>query len=253
MIIIVLPAYNEQEAINPLCQRIKNLFSQYQIPYQIIVIDDGSTDKTASIVKGLSSELPLYLISHTHNKGLNEAIKTGLTYSVKHSRPFDTIIVMDADNTHAPGLILRMSQLIQEGYDVVIASRYLPGSRIIGVPFIRQLLSLLGSFCFRIRFPILGVKDYTCGYRAYTASILRQAFNTYGTTFINQPGFSCMVDILLKLRSMRAIMTEVPLILRYDLKPSQSKMKIYKTIKESLLLLINFRSSGPVLLKPNTI
>jgi dolichol-phosphate mannosyltransferase len=65
--------------------------------------------------------------------------------------------------------------------------------------------------------PIRGVRDYTCGYRAYRGRVLRQAFQRYGDDFINQEGFQCMVDILLKLRKMDVIFGEVPLILRYDL------------------------------------
>jgi dolichol-phosphate mannosyltransferase len=70
---------------------------------------------------------------------------------------------------------------------------------------------------FRVCYPIHGVRDYTCGYRAYRAGFLRRAFEN-DKYFIDQPGFSCMIDILLKLDRLGAIMTEVPLVLRYDLK-----------------------------------
>jgi dolichol-phosphate mannosyltransferase len=116
----------------------------------------------------------------------------------------------------------------------VIASRYQRGARVRGVPFSRQVLSKVASIMFRIMFPIQGVKDYTSGYRAYRYSVLKQAFQTYGDDFINRSGFSCMVDILLKIRKLDVIASEVPMILRYDQKGGKTKMNITKTIKDTL-------------------
>jgi dolichol-phosphate mannosyltransferase len=70
---------------------------------------------------------------------------------------------------------------------------------------------------------------------------LKQAFATYGRGFVAQSGFSCMVDILLKLRKLDAIMSEVPLILRYDLREGVSKMLVLRTIRDTLLLMITRR------------
>jgi dolichol-phosphate mannosyltransferase len=85
------------------------------------------------------------------------------------------------------------------------------------------------------------VRDYSCGYRAYRASLLREAFARWDQDFISEPGFSCMVDILLKLDKLGAICTEVPMILRYDRKPGKSKMNVRKTIWQTLSLLIRRR------------
>ena len=102
-------------------------------------------------------------------------------------------------------------------------------------------MSLAASFLFRICFPVKGVKDYTCVFRAYRAGLIQKAFNTYGKEFINQDGFECMVDILIKLRKLEAIFREVPLVLRYDLKQGVSKMKVAKTIVRSLALIAKHR------------
>ena len=77
-----------------------------------------------------------------------------------------------------------------------------------------------------------------------TAAILKQAFKTYGDDFINQSGFSCMVDILLKLRRLDAIMSEVPLVLRYDLKVDVSKMLVLRTVGQTLRLMFHRRLTG---------
>jgi dolichol-phosphate mannosyltransferase len=237
---VVLPAYNEAEAILPLLERFWRQIENCLNPINVIVVDDGSSDGTADCA-GAFQGVPLEILRHRENRGLSEATKTGLLAAVERAAPYDIIILMDADDTHSPGLINRMVRLIEEGNDVVIASRYVRGARIIGVPLHRQLLSLGASWLFRLTYPIRGVKDYTCGYRAYRAGLLQEAFARWGDSFISEPGFSCMVDILLKLDELNAIMTEVPLILRYDRKPGKSKMDVRRTVRQTLWLMLRRR------------
>jgi dolichol-phosphate mannosyltransferase len=93
----------------------------------------------------------------------------------------------------------------------------------------------------RALFPTPGVRDYTCGFRAYRATVLQEAIQRFGSDFLNQDGFQCMVDILLKLRRMNVIFGEVPFLLRYDLKEGGSKMKIRETIVTTLRLLMRHK------------
>jgi len=237
MIKIVLPAYNEEDAILPLITDIKRILGERFNAFEVIVVNDGSTDNTAKIVSDLNLPM-LKLVEHTRNKGLGESIKTGLLYSLKNSDENDIIVTMDADNTHSPGLIHRMSAFIEEGNDVVIASRYRPGARVIGLTLARKIISFGGNMLFRLLFPTRGVKDYTSGYRAYRAGVLSRAFELWENSFINEPGFSCQLDILLKLRKMRVIMNEVPLILRYDQKEGASKMNVTSTMIDTLKLVV---------------
>jgi dolichol-phosphate mannosyltransferase len=137
-----------------------------------------------------------------------------------------------------------MVRMISEGYDVVIASRYREGSRTIGVPVLRRALSRGASWLFRAVFPIQGVRDYTCGYRAYRAGVVRSAIARYGEEFLDQDGFQCMVDILLKLRPMHLVFGEVPFILRYDYKEGGSKMNVSKTVRDTLGLMWKRRTRG---------
>lgn len=237
MIFIVLPAYNEEKTLPPLLKAIKENMDESKLPYRVAVVDDGSVDRTARIVRGFSNSLPVTLVEHSQNKGLAETLKTGLLETVKAASPEDVIITMDADNTHPPGLIPEMVKMVEGGHDVVIASRYLRESKVIGVPFTRKLLSSGASIIFRLFFPIKGVKDYTSGYRAYRAGVIKDMFHAYGDDFIDEPGFSCMADILLKMRKYPVTMDEVPLILRYDRKASASKMKVAKTAFQTLRLI----------------
>ena len=239
MILIVLPAYNEAAGLPPLLRSIRHVMDEGRLTYKVVVVDDGSSDGTWDAITAPATEMPIVPVRHEVNRGLAEALRSGLQVAVGQAGPDDVIVTMDADNTHAPGLVMRMLGLIREGHDVVIGSRYVSGARVVGVPFHRRVLSGGASLLMRTVFPIQGVRDYTCGFRAYRASILQAAFARYGEGLISQKGFSCMVDILLKLRTLEPdpIMGEVPLVLRYDLKHGMSKMRAARTIVDTLVLM----------------
>ncbi|MCS5635746.1 MAG: glycosyltransferase [Myxococcota bacterium] len=241
MVVITLPAYNEAQTLPSLLESIRESMRENAIDYRVVVVDDGSVDGTSDVVESLSATMPIALVRHSENLGLGEAIRTGLLTALEGAEPRDIIVTMDSDNTHSPGLIARMVRGIREGNDVVIASRYRQGANIRGVPRYRRLLSFGGRVAFALVFPTPNVRDFTSGFRAYRADILARAFRLYGDQFVAESGFSCMVDILLKLRKMGAIMSEVPLILRYDQKFGASKMMVMRTIGETLRLIFSRR------------
>lgn len=245
MIFIVLPAYNEAEALPKLLARFAETSKMhFDDPLHILIADDGSTDGTPDVVRAaaLAHGLCCEVISHEVNRGLGEAIKTGLTAALARStRDDDIIFTMDSDDTHLPGLMPRMVQMVAEGNDLVIASRYQPGARMLGIPWYRQVLSTGLSILFRIVYPIPGARDYSCGYRAYRASTVRAAFEHFGDTLFIERGFACMVDILIKMHLVGATVNEAPMILRYDRKPGATKMPVKKTIVQTFRLLARRR------------
>jgi dolichol-phosphate mannosyltransferase len=242
VIVVVLPAYNEAEALPPLLRRLRSVSAgHFGSALSVIVVDDGSSDGTAEAARAAADGLDVRVVAHPVNRGLNEAIRTGLLAALEQVGEDDIVVTMDADDTHAPGLISRMTMLVEEGNDVVVASRYAPGGRVLGVPLSRRILSRGASLLFRVVYPVAGVRDYTCGYRAYRAGLLKAAFARWGDEFISEPGFSCMVDILLKLSRMDAVVTEAPLVLRYGRKPGKSKMNVRRTMAQTLSLLARRR------------
>ncbi|HPO12591.1 MAG TPA: glycosyltransferase family 2 protein [Candidatus Hydrogenedentes bacterium] len=243
-VIVVLPAFNEEACIGRLLDKIDEAMFEAGLSFQVIVVDDGSTDRTAELVQERAAQMPVTVVRHEKNAGLGAAIRDGLQAAMNAAQDDDIIITMDADDTHTPGLILRMVRMVSEGHDVVIASRYQPGSRTLGVPMFRRVLSYAGSLLFRIFLPIQGVKDFTCGYRAYRTAVLRDAMREYNDRFIDQEGFQCMVDILLKLRKRHLLFGEVPMILRYDQKAGVSKMQVGNTIFRTLALIVKRRFQG---------
>ena len=229
---IVLPALNEADGLAKMFESFRAHLDQLE--YEIIVVDDGSTDDTAEVA--LEASPSVRLIRHECNQGLAAAIDTGLRAATELSSPKDLILTMDADNTHPIDLIPRMAALANEGYDVVIASRFRRGAEVHGVPAIRQLTSWVAGGLFKVLLPIKGVRDYTCGFRIYRVESMKKAIEYYGADFVSEQGFSCMVDLLLKLARCNAVMCEVPMRLRYDLKHGASKMNVSSTIFSTLKL-----------------
>lgn len=236
-VVVVLPAYNEAENLGRLLERLDESLTDAGLAYRVLVVDDGSTDDTRQVAERYRPVLPLELVIHEHNQGLGATIRDGLRAAAASCADKDVIVAMDADDTHTPGLIHTMLRLIQEGNDVVIASRFQPGADVRGVPWSRRVLSRGASWLLRLVFPTRGVRDFTCGYRAYRGATLRAAFARYGDELIAEDGFACMVDILLKLREMQVVFREAPLILRYDQKKGHTKMRVGQTIRRTLGLI----------------
>lgn len=241
---VVLPAYNEVRSLPALLERLAQSMFEAGLRYGVVLVDDGSTDGTVESVAHLAKEVSLCVLRHERNQGLGASLRDGLMKAAGLAADHDIVVTMDADNSHTPELILPMVRLVREGNDVVIASRYRSGSRVRGVPWSRRVLSFAGRCLFTLVFPTPGVRDFTSGYRAYRAQVLRRVASEYGPAFYDQDGFQAMVDILLKLRRFDLIFHEVPLILRYDLKEGGSKMKVWKTVRDTLKLLVRRRLGG---------
>jgi len=243
-IIIALPAFNEARNLSTLLENFEKIFSDHYLRnFQklYLVVDDGSTDNTLELLQKRSQWLPIKIIIHEKNQGLGPTIRDALKEACEQANDTDIIITMDADNTHPTNLTKKMVRMILEGNDVVIASRFRPGAAVVGLHWLRKLMSLGARFLLQLTFPIPGVRDFTCGYRAYSAAILKRAFDGYGNTFIEHQGFQCMADILLKLRFMDPKIIEVPMVLRYDRKKGSSNMHIVKTVFNTFKLIVRRR------------
>jgi dolichol-phosphate mannosyltransferase len=238
---VVLPAYNEQDALEKLIERIVETLGETPWSYDILVVDDGSSDRTVSVVRKLQNFYPIKLVCHERNQGLGAAITTCLTSGMEGLNSDDIVVAMDADNTHPPQLIARMVPMIREGYDIVIASRFQTGGRVVGLAKHREWLSLGARVMMQVVFPIRGCRDYTCGYRAYRVGMLRDAAVRLGGKLTNEEGFACMADLLLNLNGLGAVIGEVPLLLRYDFKRGASKMKIFQTVQRTLRMALRHR------------
>jgi len=228
--VVVLPAFNEAVALPRLLHRLAETNGP---SVRVLIVDDGSTDGTAAAAAGLASELPhLRVLRHDGNRGLGAALRSGWEAALAQGLPdHGAVVTMDADDTHDPALIADLLGLLGRGYDVAIASRFAPGGGEVGLSPARRVLSQGARLVLWLLRRIPGVSDYTCGYRAYRAGALRQAFAAYGASgLITAPGFACTAEVLLKMASLGARCAEAPLILHYDQKAGRSKMRVLRTL-----------------------
>lgn len=238
---VVLPAFNEQDALEKLIERIVQSLGETPWEFDILVVDDGSSDRTVNVARRMQEFYPVRVVCHEVNQGLGAAITTCLTRGVEGLADDDIVVAMDADNTHPPQLISRMVPMIREGYDIVIASRFQPGGRVVGLAKHREWLSIAARIMMRTVFPVPGCRDYTCGYRAYRVGLVRDALIRFDGKLTRESGFACMADLLLTLNSVGAVIGEVPLLLRYDFKRGASKMKIFQTIQRTIRMAMRHR------------
>jgi dolichol-phosphate mannosyltransferase len=243
-IFVVLPAYNEAQGLPSLLKKIQLVFAGNGRDYHVIVVDDASTDDTAEIASRATFQMPLTLVRHKVNQNLPGALRSGFIEATRLAVDGDVIVTMDGDDTHQPGSINRLLQMIEDGYDVATCSRFQPGSRVCGVPPLRVFMAWGARMMFKTIMPIPGVRDYTCGYRAYRTNVLKEAMDFYGDEFVSEAGFSCMADVLLKMRRFKFVFGEVPMLLRYDQKLGGSKMAVANTAIMSLKLLVKRRLGG---------
>lgn len=238
---IVLPAYNEEESLPPLLQKINEAYNYYRWDASVLVVNDGSKDNTLTVAQNFRGDIKVDVLDIQPNSGLAAAINSGMRKAVQGLKDTDIVVTLDADDSQNPFLIERMAHQIAEGSDLVIASRYQPGARIKGLKKSRTFFSWAAGTLFRVMVGFEGIRDYTCGFRAYRVDMLKKTINVYGDKFITQKGFGCMVEILLKVAGQSATLNEVPMILRYDLKQGESKMNVKKTMRQTLKLLLEYK------------
>ncbi len=240
MIYIILPIFNEAARLETLITKIKNVLITARLPYTIIAVNDGSKDDSQQILERLSAVIPINIITHKMNRGLGETLRDGFEQVATLGANGDVAICMDADDTQDPGCIPAMIDKLNEGYDIVVASRYAKGGQQVGLSWNRRFFSRGANLLAKTCFPVKGLKDYSCGYRAYKVNIIQKAIDIYKNNFIELKGlgFTATPEILIKMIRLKASVAEVPLILRYDLKESSSKMNNYATIIGYLVLVV---------------
>jgi len=237
-VLLVLPAFNEEATLPNLFLRLQKASLGPARSMIAFVVDDGSSDNTAAIARQGAEGLDIRLIQHERNQGLGQAFQTGLAAAAAEATDDDAIIVMDADDTHDTAMFPDMLGALVRGADIAIASRFVAGGDDSTAPPFRRLLSRGASVVFRTALPLDRINDFTSGYRAYRASLIKDALKHWGERLIEEQGFACMVELLLKLRHASPEIAEIPMVLHYDRKLSTSKLKLGRTLKQYFKLAI---------------
>lgn len=226
MIWIVVPAYNEEQDLPALLPKIHDALNDKKLEHRIVVVNDGSTDGTAKILTEFGNKLPLDVITHPINRGLGETERDGFEFVAARSAPEDVIVRVEADNTHEPNYIFDLLAKLDSGYDVVNTSRFQPGGGQVGVDGYRAFISRGANLFMHFIFQIQGTKDYSCGYRAYRAQVIKDALRVFGNNFfqLRGLGFTSTLEMIVKLHILGCRFAEIPFVLRYDQKSGSSKM-----------------------------
>jgi len=233
MIFIILPSYNEEKNLVKIFKKIQVLHKNFKS--SVVLVDDGSSDLTYKLVKR-NYGFKIYYLKHKINKGLSCALETGFKKVAKIGNNKDVIITLDSDNTHPINLIPKMIKKIKMNNDIVIASRFQKNSRVKGVSFLRQLMSLGAKFIFQKFFPFKNLNDYTCNFRAYKFELIKKLLKN--KNFFKNEDFNIAAKIILYLTNgyKNINLIELPFKLSYNYKIGQSKMKLVRNILLTLRL-----------------
>lgn len=212
--IVIIPTYNERENIENIIRKVFSL----EGGYDILIIDDGSPDGTAAIVKRLQQEFPerLHMIERPGKLGLGTAYITGFKWSI--DKGYDYTFEMDADFSHNPEDLPRLYQACKDGADLAIGSRYCDGISVINWPIGRIIMSYYASVYVRT---ILGMKVYDCtaGFKCYSNKVLR----AIDLGKVEMKGYGFQIEMKYTTYKLGFKITEVPIIF-VNRKAGTSKM-----------------------------
>lgn len=212
--IVIIPTYNERENIENIIRKVFSLDGGYDI----LIIDDGSPDGTAAIVKRLQQEFTerLHMIERPGKLGLGTAYITGFKWSI--DKGYDYTFEMDADFSHNPEDLPRLYQACKDGADLAIGSRYCDGISVINWPIGRIIMSYYASVYVRT---VLGMKVYDCtaGFKCYSNKVLR----TIDLDKVEMKGYGFQIEMKYTTYKLGFKITEVPIIF-VNRKAGTSKM-----------------------------
>ena len=204
--LIIVPTYNELSNAPLLIRRIFK-----QIPNSdVLVVDDGSPDKTADAIRELQQEFPtLHLLEQKTKLGLGSAYRLGFAWGLE--RGYEELIEMDADLSHRVRDLKTMidEKELQPNTDLVIGSRWIPGGRTENWSKSRELLSRAANLYVRAMVG-LGVRDSTAGFRIYSASMLKRL----NMESIKSEGYSFQIEMTRAVHKLGGKIIEVPIIFR---------------------------------------
>lgn len=202
--LVIIPTYNEKENIERIIRAVFALDGEYSI----LVIEDGSPDGTAAIVKRMMEEFPerLFIVERTGKLGLGTAYLTGFKWAVEHS--YDYIFEMDADFSHNPADLPRLYDACSVGgADLAIGSRYCNGISVINWPIGRVIMSYYASVYVRT---VLGMKVYdtTAGFKCYRRKVLE----TIDLDKVKMKGYGFQIEMKYSAFKLGFKIAEVPII-----------------------------------------
>lgn len=230
--LVIIPTYNEKENVEKIIRKVFSLPEEFHI----LIIDDGSPDGTAEIVKNLQKEFPdkLFMEQRSGKLGLGTAYIHGFKIAIR--KGYEYIFEMDADFSHNPEDLIRLRKACAEGADVAIGSRYVSGGKVVNWPIGRILMSYFASLYVRTILWI-NIKDTTAGFKCYKRKVL-ETINLDDIKFV---GYAFQIEMKYKALKAGFKIVEVPITF-IDRKEGQSKMS-KGIFKEALIGVFQMRNN----------
>ena len=212
--IVIIPTYNEKENIQKMVQTILLL----PVPYDILIIDDGSPDGTADIVRSLQPSSPerLFMLERKGKQGLGTAYILGFKWAIE--KKYDFIFEMDADFSHNPQDLMILHQACIDGADMAIGSRYKSGVNVVNWPMGRVLMSYCASMYVRF-ITGMNIYDTTAGFKCYRRHVL-EAIDLDKIKF---KGYAFQIEMKFTAWKLGFRIEEVPIVFT-DRREGTSKM-----------------------------
>jgi dolichol-phosphate mannosyltransferase len=219
-VLVVLPTYNESQNIDRVLRRIRAALPEATV----LVVDDGSPDGTADQAEILGKELgSIEVMRRAGKSGLGSAYRAGFRWGLDHG--FDACIEMDADLSHEPEALPSLVAPLEDGAELVIGSRYIPGGVIPNWAWHRRLLSRGGNL-YASALLGLGVSDATAGFRCYAAPLLERL----DLDAVRAEGYGFQIEMTYESRKAGASILEVP-IRFVDRVDGESKMSTFIVVE----------------------
>lgn len=235
--LVIIPTYNEKENIEKIIRKVFSL----NFPFELLIIDDGSPDGTAGIVKRLQEEFPtqLHLEERSGKLGLGTAYIHGFKWAL--TKGYEYIFEMDADFSHNPedlvrlrGACLPTSEFVNGGADVAIGSRYVKGVNVVNWPMGRVLMSYFASMYVRL-ITRINIQDATAGFKCYRRIVLE----TIPMDRIRFVGYAFQIEMKFTAIKFGFNVVEVPIIFT-DRTEGTSKMST-RIFREAFLGVIQMK------------
>lgn len=226
MIYVCIPSYNEAPTIGLLLWKIRQVFAGFQREYQLLVLDDGSTDATAEVLERYTRVLPLSVIRHQERQGYAKSVEELLRQAVERTdRPKrDCAILMHADFAHGPSFIPDLVRRIESGADIVVAQ-----SRLRGEPSrLRRWARRIAPVLLRGAVKVPGVSDVVSGFAIFRLVTLRNAFRGTPAPLLSTDGWSANAELYTRTVSHARRVETIEAVERGDLRQRESRVNSWE-------------------------
>jgi len=240
MIHILVPVFNEEENILPLVSSIDAALKKMGEEYRIVFVNDGSADGTPDVIRDHMGEYPLEMLENNPNQGVGVSFDKGFKYFVAKGEAGDILITMEGDNTSDLNTLPKLIEAIRNGNGFALASVYSKDGEMIGSTPLRLFFSFTANLLCRLIFRMRTVQTFSSFYRAYSHQTLKKLYADSKGTVITEKGYTCMVELLVKLYHSGFSFVEIPTTLNADKRIGVSKMKKRQTIKAYFRLFFRY-------------